>query len=143
MKLSVLSGILFFGDLFACNPRENGTPGNTMARTDRDGYISYNVDGIPVHNDLNEGLTVVGSSCRADCFVRGKNISGRHLVIRRRGNQYFVMNVSGRGKTYVGDRELKKGEEEPIESGSTIRLGDVLIRFMRRPHAPPGILHGF
>ena len=150
MNMKQLAGALFLGDLFACDcggayeDEEADIPGDREAEDAKDGYLRYEMGGLPMHTELREGITSVGSSRKADCHVTGRNISGKQVIFRRKGDAYYVRNVSSKGQTLVNDKALKRGTECRIESGSTIRLmPDVLIWFLRRPKPKPGTKYGF
>ena len=97
----------------------------------KDGYLQYYEDGLRLRMDLKEGDTSVGSSWRADCVVASPEISAKHAVITRNGENYSIKNISPKGETYVDGVLLPNGSEKPIQAGAVILLPGLRMEFRR------------
>ena len=60
-----------------------------------------------------------------DAFALG--VSRRHLMVRRVGNGYEVVDLSSRNGTWVNGETLVPQAPFPIQSGSQIRLGNLRL----------------
>lgn len=102
----------------------------------REAYLQYYDDqGVRFCKDLKEGDNCVGSSYQADFVVGGaQDISAKHAVITKKGDQYFIENVSPEGKTLVNGVPLAKdAKPKPIQYGAVILLDDLRMEFLHCP----------
>ena len=63
----------------------------------------------------------IGKRQDNDIVLDDSYISGRHAVIGKRDNRWYVIDQNSRNGTYVGNRKIDSGVEYPLE------IGDVII----------------
>ncbi|MBQ7432169.1 MAG: FHA domain-containing protein [Lachnospiraceae bacterium] len=58
------------------------------------------------------------------------SISRRHAVIRRRGNEYFIIDTNSKHHVYVNGQMIQVNQEICLHSGTKIRLANVEFEFL-------------
>lgn len=66
---------------------------------------------------------IVGRSAEADWAIPFPSISRRHASIARKGDGWFITDLSSRHGTSVNDRRLEPGSPVPLRDGDTVAFG--------------------
>ncbi len=101
-------------------------------------------DGTTI--ELTDGETLIGRGERDESdppkvnvgpFAGGATVSRHHARIIRGGSQWYLrVEPEARNPTFVGGRRIPGGEETLLSDGTSIQLGDLVLRF-RAPEAIP------
>jgi len=71
--------------------------------------------------NVNTDPIVVGRDDTCDLVLKGPFVARKHAKITRRGNQFFVQNLSRSG-TMVANRDITDGQEARIDFGDEIQI---------------------
>ncbi len=110
-----------------------------------DSGIAFYVDGhsMPAYSD-SEGEFVLGrkagttSETLLDLAPFGGyslGVSRRHVVIRRTGDGYEVLDLGSVNGTWLNEERLVSHKSYPLPSGSHLRLGRMRLLVLYRPFA--------
>ena len=99
---------------------------------ERNGCLYYIEGDFRVRVDLLKDITTVGSSLTSDVALHSPTVNPKHAVVMRKGDSYFVRNISSKGSTLVNGELLSKGSEKELQPGAVIVLSGIRMEFMRR-----------
>ncbi len=116
--------------VFLESPAEKVKTGPRLVFDDGSGKI----ESLP----LNRAELVIGRSSDSDFRLDDSSVSRRHLMIARRNEEYFAVNLSETYPLFVNDAKIG-AKEKRIYSGDRIGVGgDVFTFISDRPEdAPP------
>lgn len=77
----------------------------------------------PIHDRLAIGRSAAQSDI---CIDYDRSVSGRHCMIEKRGNQFFLIDLQSSNGTFLNDSRVLS--EVEIYSGSIIKMGRVEMR---------------
>ncbi len=71
---------------------------------------------------------VVGRDMSVDVQIPYTRVSRRHCAIRKKGAQYFVVDLGSSHGTMLGERKLVPNEPVPLRDGDALNLGGADVR---------------
>jgi serine phosphatase RsbU (regulator of sigma subunit) len=80
---------------------------------------------------LSQAVTVIGRHSECDIVLEPMSVSRKHAAIERRDDRCYLRDLGSTRGTYLNQTKLTT-QSAPLEDGSTIRIGEVLIRFRSR-----------
>ena len=99
-------------------------------------YIKDGNSGKSFEYPLKKTSVVIGKREGNDLILDRTNISREHCQIIQVNGGFFVRDLQSRNGTFVNGDKING--DTILEHGSTIQLGDFLLRFLDTSSAPPG-----
>lgn len=89
---------------------------------------------------IDRDVIVIGRSKECDLPIDDKRLSRRHVSIERQGLRFILKDLQTVNGSFINDVQV---QEQELESGNAIRLGDTLILFeaINTEYAHAGIHH--
>jgi len=79
-----------------------------------------------------QGELTVGRKAEAGVFALGdRYMSGRHARFQQRGGEVTVTDLDSKNRTFVNDVPLPPHQEQPLNPGDTVRMGNTVLRLAR------------
>jgi Inner membrane component of T3SS, cytoplasmic domain len=88
--------------------------------------MSYTLDPLGVDFKLFEGKNLIGSDPKCDIVLPDSAISGHHLTILFRLNNYDFKDEFSSNGTFINDEFQKEGH---LNDGDVVRVGNTLLLF--------------
>ncbi|WP_255217005.1 FHA domain-containing protein [Myxococcus sp. AM010] len=93
---------------------------------------------------IKQGALVIGRSSSSDLRLQHPSISRRHAHLTRRGDRFFLKDLSSQNGTFLNRHRL--ASEVELMPGDEVSLGNALLR-LRGPggtpaHGVPAVSHG-
>lgn len=103
----------------------NVTPGHVLARA----FVLRQVagPGCPREVLLNRARLVIGRSKRVDVMVDSPELSRRHVVLERDGNEYVVRDLDSRNGLFLNGVKIHSAV---LRGGDTLQMGNVTFLFL-------------
>ncbi len=80
--------------------------------------------------EINLGRTLsLGRHAGNNLILDDSRVSRYHARIKRRGDQFFVEDLSSSNGTFLGDRQLAPGILRELVDGDEIRVGTTCLTF--------------
>ena len=89
-------------------------------------------DGFEETVLIREGETMIGRDPSCDVVLEPKNVSRRHLVIRRAGGGYVVQDLGSANGTMLND-DLLGASPRPFRPGDCVTVSPYEIRLVALP----------
>lgn len=86
--------------------------------------------------ELKDGETVIGRLPECAIVLDPHGVSRRHAIIRRDGNDFFLIDLESRNKTKLNEREIAPKTDHLLKPGDRINICDVEMVFY---HAIPQV----
>lgn len=78
---------------------------------------------------LVPGWATIGSADNACIVVRGTGVEPLHAYLLHLAGYYFILPAPGAGTVWVDGEQVAQDDPQLLKPGSTVRLGDALMRF--------------
>lgn len=99
------------------------------------------VSGLePARHELNGPQFDMGRAPDCHILIPIESVSRKHARIINEGGSYFLEDLKSRNKTYLNDVAITT--KQPLRHGDTIRICDVVFRFVSDAPPPPKFLGG-
>ncbi len=110
-------------------------PGQAPARDDQDaGWHLEEPQAItPAIHPLLDEQILVGRSEEVDLVLHHRDVSRRHLRLRRTGRGYAAMDLGSRFGSAVNGVDLEEGRARILADGDLLRIGRRVFTFRRSP----------
>lgn len=82
---------------------------------------------------LERGLLIIGRGQDCDLVLQDTQVSRHHAELRRRGDQWFVVDLGSTNGTLVNGSSLRPNEVYPLPPGTLIQLGDTQLILEEEP----------
>ena len=105
----------------------------TPPESDTGERLQYQENGLPIRVKFREGDISFGRSNRMDCSLEDPHVSVEHAVFTRRGDHYYVTDISSSGGTFVDGTKIPENTPHEIHPGNVISLATVPVTFLRLP----------
>jgi len=89
-------------------------------------------DGFEETVLIREGETLIGRDPSCDVVLEPKNVSRRHLVIRREGDGFVVQDLGSANGTMLND-DLLGASPRPFRPGDCVTVSPYEIRLVALP----------
>jgi len=86
---------------------------------------------------LERGLLTIGRGADNDLVLQDTQVSRHHAELRRRGDQWFLVDLGSTNGTFVGGTRLRPDQAWPVLPGVPIQIGDTLLVLEEEP--PPSL----
>lgn len=90
--------------------------------------------------DLNGAKFDMGRAPDCQIVIPVESVSRKHARILNEGGGYFLEDLQSRNKTYLNDQAITA--KQPLRHGDTIRICDVVFRFVSEAPSPQRFLGG-
>lgn len=90
--------------------------------------------------DLNGAQFEMGRAPDCQIVIPVESVSRKHARITNEGGSYSLEDLQSRNKTYLNDVAI--GTKQPLRHGDTIRICDVVFRFVSEAPTPQKFLGG-
>ena len=90
------------------------------------------LDSPVSERSFNKDIVSIGRRDFNDLQLQDQRrlISSRHAEIRKKGNNFMVVDVGSKNGTQLNGQRIDVGKEYPLKQGDQINIGDFLIEFM-------------
>lgn len=83
--------------------------------------------------ELKDDNIFLGRSSDSDIQIKDESVSRKHAKIARKGNAYFIEDLSSKNGTFISGLQIHPGKEFKLEEGIPIALGSVVVSLGRVP----------
>ncbi len=88
--------------------------------------------------DLNAAETYIGRLPGCNVVLDLQGVSRNHAVIRREAQDYFLVDLKSRNKTYLNEREVPPDEPQRLRQDDRIMICDVeMVFYQSLPETTP------